>query len=35
MDSFWLFCDEVLSFRNLKGEWRQIKQAGVSFIKQV
>ena len=33
MDRYWLFCYEALSFGNLKGEWRQLKQAGVSFVK--
>lgn len=33
MDRYWLFCYEVLSFGNLSGEWRQMKKAGVSFIK--
>lgn len=32
MDRYWLFCYEALSFGNLSGEWRQLKQAGVSFI---
>lgn len=35
MDRYWLFCYEALSFGNLKGEWRQLKQAGVSFVKAV
>lgn len=33
MDRYWLFCYEALSFGNLKGEWRVLKQAGVSFVK--
>lgn len=35
MDRYWLFCYEALSFGNLSGEWRQMKQAGVSFIKEI
>lgn len=33
MDRYWLFCYEAIAMSNLKGEWRQIKQAGVSFVK--
>lgn len=33
MDRYWLFCFEALSYGNLKGEWRQLKQSGVSFVK--
>ena len=35
MDRYWLFCYEVLSSGNLKGEWKQLKQAGVSFVRAV
>ena len=33
MDRYWLFCYEVNSMSNLKDEWKQLKKAGVSFIK--
>ena len=35
MDRYWLFCYEVLSYSNLKDEWKVLKRAGVSFIKTV
>lgn len=34
MDRYWLFCYEVLSWGSLPGDWRQMKQAGISFIKK-
>lgn len=33
MDRYWLFCYEVLTFSNLKEDWKVMKQAGVSFVK--
>lgn len=33
IDEYWIFIYEVLTFGNLKGEWRQMKQADISFIK--
>lgn len=33
MGRYWLFCYEVLSAANLTGEWRSLKEAGVSFIR--
>lgn len=33
MDRYWLFCYEVMTWGNLKGEWKKMKKAGVSFIK--
>lgn len=33
-DRYWLFCYEALSFGSLAGEWREMKQAGVSFIRK-
>ena len=33
MDRYWLFCYEALTSGSLAGEWRSMKQAGVSFIK--
>ena len=32
MDRYWLFCYEAVPMGNLKGEWRKLKEAGVSFI---
>ena len=32
MNRYWLFCYEALSWGSLPGEWRSMKQAGVSFI---
>ena len=34
MDRYWLFCYEALTFGNLSGEWRTMKQAGISFIRR-
>lgn len=33
MDRYWLFCYEVIAMSNLKEEWKKLKQAGVSFMK--
>ena len=35
LDRYWLFCYEVLSYGHFGGDWRQMKQAGVSFVKGV
>lgn len=35
MDKYWLFSYEVLSFSDLSGEWRQMNQTGIRFIKQL
>lgn len=32
MGRYWLFCYEVLKAGSLPGEWKTMKQAGVSFI---
>lgn len=32
MDRYWLFCYEALSWGSLSGQWRLMKQAGISFI---
>ena len=34
MDRYWLFCYEALTYGSLAGEWRTMKQAGVSFIRR-
>lgn len=34
MDRYWLFCYEALTFGNLVGEWRIMKQNNVSFIRE-
>lgn len=34
MDRYWQFCYEVLSYGSLSGQWRSMKQAGVSFIRK-
>ena len=34
MDRYWLFCYEALTYGNLSGQWRSMKQAGVSFIRK-
>ena len=34
MDRYWLFCYEALTFGSLAGEWRTMKQAGISFIRK-
>ena len=33
MGRYWLFCYEALTWGSLPGEWRTMKQAGVSFIR--
>lgn len=35
MDRYWLFCYEALTVGNLKGDWRTMKTAGVSFVKDI
>lgn len=35
MDRYWLFCYEVVAKSNLKGDWKGMKQANVSFIKAI
>lgn len=35
MDRYWLFCYEVLTYSNLKDEWKQLKKDGISFLKAV
>ena len=35
MDRYWLFCYEVLSQDDLKGDWKGMKKARVSFVKKV
>lgn len=32
MDQYWLFCYEVLSYGNLAGDWKKMKEKHVSFI---
>ena len=34
MDRYWLFCYEALKWGSLSGQWRLMKQAGVSFIRE-
>lgn len=34
MDSYWLFCYEALSWGSLPGQWRSMKQAEISFIRE-
>ena len=34
MDRYWLFCYEALTFGSLSGQWRLMKQAGISFIRK-
>ncbi len=34
MDRYWLFCYEALTWGNLSGQWRKMKQAGISFIQK-
>lgn len=34
MDRYWLFCYEALTEGNLPGQWRSMKQAGISFIRK-
>lgn len=33
MGRYWLFCYEALKAGSLPGDWKALKQAGVSFIK--
>lgn len=33
-DRYWLFCYEALTYGSLAGEWRDMKKAGISFIKK-
>lgn len=33
MDKWWIYVYETLTYGNLKGEWKPMKKAGVSFIK--
>lgn len=35
MDRYWLFCYEAIAMSNLKDDWKVLKRAGVSFIKEV
>ena len=35
MDRYWLYCYEIIPYSNLKGEWKEMKKAGVSFVKSV
>ena len=34
MDRYWLFCYEALTWGSLSGQWRSMKQAGISFIRK-
>lgn len=34
MDRYWLFCYEALKWGSLSGQWRSMKQAGISFIRK-
>jgi len=34
MDRYWLFCYEALTWGSLPGEWRSMKQAGISFVRK-
>lgn len=34
MDRYWLFCYEALTFDKFSGEWKSMKQAGISFIRK-
>lgn len=34
MDRYWLFCYEALTWGSLPGDWRLMKQAGISFIRK-
>lgn len=34
MDRYWLFCYEALTWGSLSGEWREMKRAGISFIRK-
>ncbi|KIM07213.1 MAG: hypothetical protein KU38_10790 [Sulfurovum sp. FS08-3] len=33
IDEYWIFVYEVLTAGSLKSEWKQLKQANVTFIK--
>ena len=33
MGRYWLFCYEVLSAGNLKGDWVKLKKAGITFLR--
>ena len=33
MGRYWLFCYEVLSAGNLKGDWAKLKKAGITFLR--
>ena len=33
LSTYWLFCYEVEATSNLTGDWKKMKQANVSFIK--
>lgn len=34
IDRYWLFWYEALSWGSLPGQWRLMKQAGISFIRK-
>ena len=34
MNRYWLFCYEALTWGSLPGQWRSMKEAGVSFIRK-
>ena len=34
MDRYWLFCYEALTCGSLPGQWRSMKQAGISFVRK-
>ena len=34
MDRYWLFCYEALSWGSLPGDWRLMKQTGITFIRE-
>ena len=34
MDRYWLFCYEALTWGSLSGQWRSMKEEGVSFIRK-
>ena len=34
MDRYWIYIYETLTYGNLKGEWRDLKKEGISFLKQ-
>ena len=33
MGRYWLFCYEVLSAGNLKGDWAKLKKTGITFLR--